>query len=266
MIKTFIKNEETLKAIDDIQDVAALLVNRGWAERNGGNLSLRLPDNMVEAPEKLYLQAKLDTPFPDLANNVFIITATGSKFRNFNKEVNEELGIIQISEDGNSFYILQPNYKKFAPTSELISHLHLHSWLKANNREEKVVLHSHPTELIAISHLEEFADQKHLQDQLWKMMPEVKVFVPKGIGLVPYLTPGSKELADATLEEAKTHSLVLWQMHGCLAMGKDVWETYDFLDLMNKAATIYLLCLKSGSKPRGISDQDLKELENYPLS
>jgi len=76
---------------------------------------------------------------------------------------------------------------------------------------------------------------------LLKMHTETAFFIPEGIGYVPMVEQGSLALAKATLKSLQNHKIVLWEKHGCLATGKDVHEAFDRIDLMAKAAKIYLL-------------------------
>ena len=92
------------------------------------------------------------------------------------------------------------------------------------------------------------------------MHPEVKVFLPEGVGFAPYRCPGSSELAAATVEALRDHRLCLWEKHGCVAVGPDVVEAFDLIDTADKAAEIYLLCRGAGHEPQGLSPEQLDEL------
>jgi rhamnulose-1-phosphate aldolase len=73
------------------------------------------------------------------------------------------------------------------------------------------------------------------------MHTETAFFIPEGVGYVGMEIPGSQELAKATLKSLKNHKVVVWEKHGCLAVGKDVHDAFDRIDLMAKAARIYLM-------------------------
>lgn len=91
-----------------------------------------------------------------------------------------------------------------------------------------------------------------MNEVLLNMHTETAFFIPEGIGYVPLAEPGSLALAKATLKSLKTHKIVLWEKHGCLATGKDVNEAFDRIDLMAKAAKIYLLGRMAGFSAEGI--------------
>lgn len=72
------------------------------------------------------------------------------------------------------------------PTSELPSHLSLHNYLIGCGKPYKASLHTHPIELVAMSHSSEFKDSAHLTDVLNKaaciyMRARSMGFVPEGM-------------------------------------------------------------------------------------
>ena len=103
-------------------------------------------------------------------------------------------------------------------------------------------------------------DGKAVDRVLWSMHPEVKVFLPEGIGFAPYRVPGSEDLADVTLAALADHRLALWAKHGCVAVGRNLLAAFDLIDVANKGAELYLLCKSAGVEPEGLSEDELKAL------
>ena len=93
------------------------------------------------------------------------------------------------------------------------------------------------------------------------MHPELKMFLPEGVGLAPYRCPGTEELAEVTLTALQEHRIVLWEKHGCLATGADVMEAFDLIDMINKAAQIFLLGRCAGYEVQGLTESQIKELK-----
>lgn len=250
-------NSVLKKTIQSVASVGQLLFQKGWAEKNAGNLSYDVTD---------FIKAKPKKP-TELAGRSFLVTGTGTRYRDIEKDPEGCLCILRISEKGKGHEIIWGGRRKgFGPTSELSSHLKMqHALLKKGGRL-KVVLHSHPNELIALTHLPETNNQDALNWALWGMIPEAKLFVPQGIGLVPYRLTGSEDLAEATvrvLEER--HKVVMWEKHGALAVGADPDEAFDLIDAMNKAATMYLLCKQTGQNPQGLTREQIEEIgRTYP--
>ena len=124
-------------------------------------------------------------------------------------------------------------------------------------------MHTHPLELICMSHHELFDNEEELNRQIWMMCPEVKVFVPKGIHCTPYALSSTEHLAKVTIEAFKTRNVSLWEKHGATSTAPDVMKAWDFLDVANKGAKMLMMCWTAGFKPAGLSNAQLTELEQF---
>jgi rhamnulose-1-phosphate aldolase len=199
---------------------------------------------------------------PEFANRSYLVTGTGTRYRDIQNHSSECLCILQISGDAKGFRLLWGGKREgFKPTSELPSHLLMQNSLHQSGAKEKVVLHTHPNELIALTHLSETAGEEKLNYALWSMIPEAKIYVPRGIGWVPYRLTASQELAEETVKALeRKHKVVMWEKHGALAVGQNTLEAFDLIDAMNKAATLYLLCKQTGQTPQGLSREQIDEI------
>lgn len=254
-------NKQLMTEIDRIAEVAGYLWSKGWAERNGGNISVNittLTDNAIRELPALTLPRPLNEFVPYLAGNCFYVTGTGKRMRYVAQSPFDNGSIIRIADDGKSFDIIAE--QPISPTMEIHSHLMMHNYLRSINRQTTVVLHTHPTDLIGLSHCKPYKDSKTLTRLLWSMIPETRIVVPKGIGLVPYAMPGSMKLAYATIEQLEKHDMLLWEKHGVLAVGEDIIDCFDAIDTMSKSAQIFLNARWAGFEPEGMNDEQLDEL------
>ena len=256
---------ELAKYMDVFTEVARYLWEKGWAESNGGNLSVDVTDYIKNNAlcEETGERVELGRAYPELANRCFLVTGSGHRFRDFARDVSKNACLLTLNDTADAYTIIWggKSDQVFKPTSELPSHLRLHQMFQEKGDGRRVVLHTHPTELVALSHLPAYKDEKILNNALWGMIPEVKVLIPKGVGFAPYALPGSQDLADGTFKALKTgQTAVLWEMHGCLATGKDVMEAFDIIDILNKSAQMLLMCLQAGHTPKGMSTAQLSEL------
>lgn len=247
--------------INRIAEVAGYLWTNGWAERNGGNISVNLTDLMSEEEKQLpaiCAPIQLGEVMPAVAGHFFYVTGTGKRMRYVAQDPFDNGSIIRIAEDGKSYEIIA--MQPIAPTSELPSHLLMHNYVRSQGRDNRVVLHTHPTNIIALSHCKPFLDSNHITRVLWSMIPECRIIVPKGIGIVPYEIPGSMDLARATVKQLEEHDVVLWEKHGILAVGEDLIECFDAIDTLAKSADIYLNARMAGFEPEGMTDKQLDDL------
>jgi rhamnulose-1-phosphate aldolase len=148
-----------------------------------------------------------------------------------------------------------------APTSELPSHLAVHDYLLAKGSPYRASLHTHPIELVALTHSKKWMEKDVATRMLWSMIPETKAFCPRGLGMVPYLLPSSVELADATLRTLdEGYDVVMWEKHGVFAVDTDIMSAFDQVDVLNKSALIYIAARNMGFEPEGMSDAQMKEM------
>lgn len=254
-------NQEIQSELVKIAEVAGYLWQRNWAEANGGNISVNLTrfadKEMLELPSS-GTGVALAEEVPAIAGNIFYVTGTGKRMRDVACSPLDFGAIIRVTVDGKRFEIISE--KAVKPTSEMPSHLSIHNYLKVKNTGYNVVLHTHPTELIALTHCPPFLDSAYLSRTLWAMIPETRVLIPKGLGVVPYVLTGTPELALATIHCLQKHDVIMWEKHGCLAVGEDILHCFDLIDTLTKSAKIYLDARTAGFEPQGLTDIQLDEL------
>lgn len=251
------------KALDSVSEVTGYLWQKGWAERNGGNLTLNITeyvDEQMMAMPAISGVLPIGVTLPNLKGCWFYCKGTGKRMRDLARDPMSAGSIIRILDDCATYEIVGDSV--IVPTSELPSHLALQDYAIAQGSNYKATLHTHPIELIAMSHSQEFLDSKHLTQVLWSMIPETLAFAPLGIGVVPYALPSSVELADATLELIKKYDVVLWEKHGTVAVGPDMMEAFDQTDVLNKAACIYMAGKNFGFTPEGMTPEAVKEIRD----
>ena len=252
-----------LKAvIDDIAEVTGYLWEKGWAERNGGNITVNITefiDKEIAALPAIAPAQPIGKELPMLRGKYFYAKGTGKRMRDLARFPMQNGAVIRICDDCASYEIIAD--KPVIPTSELPSHLALQNYLLETGSQYKATLHTHPIELVAMSHNERFLRPGELTHVLWSMIPETLAFAPLGIGIVPYTLPGSVELADATLEQIKHYDVVLWEKHGTVAVGRDIMDAFDQTDVLCKAAKIYLAARAMGFEPQGMTDEAMQEVQ-----
>jgi rhamnulose-1-phosphate aldolase len=248
------------RAIAQAAEVAGHLWERGWAERNAGNFSIDVTGDLpswLPAGDS-YPAGSAPVPFPELAGRALWVSATGSRMRDLARAPQEYCGLIRIASDGATYGVAW-GPSSFRPTSELATHLAVHAALRRRGATARAVLHSHPTELIALTHLPALT-QERLNHLLWSMTPETVVLAPGGVALIPYLPPGSAEVGTATARASEQHALVVWEKHGATVIGDDLLDAFDLLDAINKSAALYLACRTAGFQPRGLTEQQIAAL------
>jgi rhamnulose-1-phosphate aldolase len=236
---------------------------KGWDERNGGNVSLRLTAEDI-APFQQLLQedrvVAIGELVPELAGQFYLVTGSGKYFRNVQLDPEENLGLIEIGADGASARILWGLRGNGVPTSELSAHLKSHrSRQQVTQGTARVIMHCHATNLIALSYVLDLTSAA-LTRALWEMSTECLVVFPDGVGVLPWMVPGTVTIGKATAEAMLKHPLVLWPFHGIFASGATLDEAFGLIDTAEKAAEVLVKVLSMGGKKQSITTQQLKDL------
>jgi len=234
---------------------------RGWAEGNAGNLSYRLcPEDLSGAPLEEEPWHDLGAHLPDVAGMHFLLTATGSFFREMVYAPERNLGVIEVEESGRRYRTVWGYRDGGRPTSELLPHLRAHAArIRTGQDADRAVLHTHPTNLIALTYAVPLTTRS-LTRLLWEMHTECIVVFPRGCGFLDWRLPGSEEQARATEEVFERRTLAVWQHHGVVALGADFETAFGLIETAEKAAGIYLKVAALGPVSQKLSSAQFTAL------
>lgn len=251
----------------EFEKTASNMYRLGWDERNGGNISYLLKEEEVSPyldvnkvirniPLAGILHSDIDvTP---LIGKYFLVTGTGKYFKNVEADPETNAGIFRIAEDGKSVNLLWGYKDGGRFTSELPAHLMSHMARLKKDPENRVVMHTHPTNILAMTYVHPL-DEKSFSHTLWTMSTECVVVFPEGVGVLPWMLCGTDEIGRATAEKMNDFRIVLWTNHGIYGAGKTMDEAFGLIETVEKAAQIYNLI---GNRPilNNITDEDMAKL------
>ena len=259
---SILEGRQALKAeVMKTAEVAGYLWQNGWAERNGGNITVNVTDLVDKAIKALLALTEpkpIGVELPQLRGCYFYCKGTGKRMRDLARWPMQNGAIIRILDDCAHYVIIGDEV--VWPTSELPSHLSVHARLIEKGSPYRATVHTHPIELVAMSHHKPFLGKDVLTEILWSMIPETKAFCPLGLGIVPYTLPGSNELAEATLKELENYDVVMWEKHGVFAQGLDAMDAFDQIDVLSKSAKIYIAARQMGFEPEGMTQEQMAEM------
>lgn len=251
----------------EFEKTASNMYRLGWDERNGGNISYLLDEK--EVSQYLDLDHVIrDIPFAGIqsssldakkvAGKIFLVTGTGKYFKNVEADPETNTGIIRIAKDGSHAELLWGYKDGGRFTSELPAHLMSHMARLEVDPENRVVMHCHPTNILAMTYVHPL-DEKAFSHTLWTMSTECVVVFPEGVGVLPWMLCGTDEIGVATAKKMHDFRIVLWTNHGIYGAGKTLDETFGLIETVEKAATIYNII---GNRPilNNISDENMAEL------
>ena len=91
---------------------------------------------------------------------------------------------------------------------------------------------------------------------------EVPCHVGREIPVIPYLRPGSPELAKAVVEAMKEHNSILLTNHGQVVCGKDFDQAFERAMFFEMACRIIV---QSGGDYSVLTPQEIDDLDIYVL-
>lgn len=208
--------------LDTICDVLKAAYDKGWISTRDGNASFRRK------------------------NEAFIyVTPSGVRKQHLNAEMLIKLGFQsgydRSMEPWKYLERIDDDYQRkiigLNPTGELP----LHMMLQKQTPENRVVLHLHPTYIIAAMYA-----GFDLQD-IAKEFPEINRYTRVGPN-VPMIEPISTELAMASIKalelNEKTgtigYDIIGLDRHGIIAVGKDAWTTLEHVERLEHICQIVL--------------------------
>ncbi|HYG75391.1 MAG TPA: class II aldolase/adducin family protein [Planctomycetota bacterium] len=160
-----------------------------------------------------------------------------------------ELNIMLCDMDG----------RKIRGRGEISSEVHVHLAAYRSRDDIGAVVHAHPPTATAFT----FAGMEHLLRE--PIVPEVTAQIGP-IPSAPYVTPGSRALAEAFAPHIKTCDIVMLSQHGAVAVGKDPWAAYLRMEKLEHFAMIVKAAreLSGSGDVKRLDEQQIDELmESY---
>lgn len=240
-------------------------VQQGWHERNGGNLSYRLKEEEVQGISARLNDhadwAPIGTAVPGLAGEYFLVTGSGKFFRNIIVDPEASLTIIELDDKGENYRIRWGLVEGGRPTSELPAHLMNHEAKKRDtNGKHRVIYHAHTTNIIALTFVLPLKSEIFTRE-LWESATECPVVFPDGVGVLPWMIPGGRDIAVATSELMKQYDVVVWAHHGMFCSGEDYDSTFGLMHTVEKSAEILMkIYAVRPDKLQTITAQNLRDL------
>jgi len=195
--------------------VAAEFARRDWAEGNAGNISVRLG------------------AWP--AVSTLLVKRANVRMRDLARNPADGLCVLRVGA-GDRSYTVEP--KGARPSSELPTHVAVHDTLARLRHKDRVVVHTHPTALITLTH--RLPNPKQLMRRLLGAHTEAPLLLQDRLTAIRFLPPGSMALGRATADAIERFSAVIWPMHGIVAVGPTAVQALDLIELTEKAAQIAL--------------------------
>jgi rhamnulose-1-phosphate aldolase len=236
----------------------------GSAEGAAGNISvcLRAPLEVnVLFPQVQKMQ--LPHPAPELAGATVIVSGSGCRLRDIAEEPIANLACILVEKDGISGSMFtSPNRQFERVTSEFNSHLAVHvDQMRARDIQLHTVVHGQPLHLTYLSHIPRYQEWRYLNNHLLRWQPETIINFPQGLGVLPFIMPGSKSQMTETVRILHDHKVLIWSQHGVMARCDDsILRALDLVEYAETAAHYEYLNLLADEKSEGLTPQQIRSI------
>lgn len=236
------------------------------AEGAAGNVSVCLRTPQDVSPFFPQVETiELPHHAPELAGMMLVVSGSGRRLRDIADAPLANLACVVVETGGRSGKLFTSPQRQFQRvTSEFNSHLGVHA---DRMRDAKIslhaVLHAQPIYLTALSHRADYQDEKTLNRRLLRWQPETIANMPEGIGVVPFLMPGSAQLVVETKLALRAHQIVVWARHGVMARADEsILHALDLIEYAETAAHYETLYLIAGGEG-GLSPEEIREITGY---
>lgn len=255
----------------DLSEIITLIGEAGQrlaeieaSEGAAGNISVYLGWH-VDPRRKFPMEQSIaiPTPVPELANGLFLVTGSGRRLREIAHDPEANLGAVRVHPDGRTATLYTSPRRLFERlTSEFNSHLAVHcDQVVRTHTNFHALIHAQPLHLTYLSHIARYQDERYLNLHILRWQPESIVQLPEGVGLVPFLLPGSDELMQATVEKLRTHRVVVWAKHGVMARSDaSVKRALDRIEYAETGARYEYLNLVNHEMGEGLTAEEIRNL------
>jgi rhamnulose-1-phosphate aldolase len=253
--------DEFLVAIGEAgQRLAAIEASEGAA----GNMSLYI-GWPIEVRRIFPLGEPIDLPLPApaLAGRIVIVTGSGRRLRDVRHDPAANLGAVLISEDGRSGLLYTSPRRLFARlTSEFNSHLAVNNdQVGRTGTNFHAVIHAQPPNLVYLTHIPRYRDEQYMNRRLIRWEPETIVQLPEGVGVLPFILPGSPAMMAANVAALRDYRIVLWGKHGVMSRSDhSITAAADRIEYAETAARYEYMDLVNGGQAEGLTDAELREV------
>ena len=243
-------------------------VRQGWHDRNGGNLTYRMRGEEVAECRPYFRKepggwVPMGVQADNLKGEYFISTGSGKFLQNVSMEPQNNICIVEINENGDSYRIVWGLENGGRPTSEFPTHFMNHSVRKrVTDGANRVIYHAHTPYVIALTFVLPLKAEVFTR-MLWKSATECCVVFPGGVGVVPWMVPGGAEIAKATCVQMEQYDAAVWAFHGLFVSGPDFDTAFGLMHTIEKAAQIASIALSAspdGKLRQVITDDNIRQI------
>lgn len=234
------------------------------SEAGAGNISVFVGWD-VELRRRFPEQSEIDLPLPApaLAGKTMLVTGSGRRLRQIHEDPEANVAGLKVHADGLTATLYTSPRRLFEKlTSEFNSHLAVHQDQVARRGIEfQAVVHAQPMHLTYLSHIPTYRDTAAFNAQVLRWEPESIVALSEGIGVLPFLVPGSEGMMKANVEGLREFQIVVWSKHGVMARSDlSVTRATDRIEYAETGAKYEYMNLVAGGVAEGLTQAEIGQV------
>jgi rhamnulose-1-phosphate aldolase len=206
---------------------------------------------------------ELPTAVPDLAHGTLLITGSGRRLREIIQNPIANLGCVIVDAGGQTGQLCTSPHRLFTRlTSEFNSHLAVHQdQVHTTKTNFHAVIHAQPPYLTHLSHIPRYQNEEYFNRHILRWQPEMIVNLPEGVGMIPFLIPGSPQLMAATAESLRRYRVAVWSKHGVVARSDaSVKRAADRIEYAETGARYEYLNLVNHESGEGLTTEEIRSI------
>jgi rhamnulose-1-phosphate aldolase len=248
--------------LDSIGEGGRRIAAMDAGEGAAGNISVCI-GWPIEVRRRFPLAApiELPVPVPHLAGHTVIVTGSGRRLRDLAANPAASLGAVVIGDDAATATLwTAPGHLFERLTSEWNSHLAVHEdVVERTGTNYHAVVHAQPPHITYLSHVPAYQDEVYFNARVMRWEPETIVQLPRGIGVLGFMIPGSSELMAANVESLRRHRIDVWAKHGVMARSDiSVTRAVDRIEYAEAGARYEYMDLVAGGRGERLTDAQLR--------
>ncbi|HSL42632.1 MAG TPA: class II aldolase/adducin family protein [Anaerolineales bacterium] len=259
------------RVLYQVGQVGKRLSDIGAAEGAAGNLSICFRERLdVSTCFPAMHIIELPVTARDLVGATLIVSGSGRRLRDIIDSPAANLACIVVEAGGQTGKMFTgPGCQFQRVTSEFNSHLAVHNdQMRSREIQSHTILHAQPLYLTYLSHIPAYQDEGYLNRRLLRWQPETILNFPEGIGILPFMLPGSAHLMTESMLALREHRVVIWAGHGVIARADNsILHALDLIEYAETAAHYEYLNLTGGNLSEGLSPGHIRAIaESWDVS